>query len=118
SPLDLAEQRQPIHAGHVDVGQDDDQLRPDAVAQHGQRRLAGAGEMQHIEALSYLPPELLSEQLRDIGLVIDNQDAHAHPSPPTAATRCTLGSRTVNSVNRPTSLSTAIDPPCCCVTMS
>ena len=31
---------------------------------------------------------------------------------------CSRGRRTVNSVNAPTSLSTAIVPPCCCVTMS
>jgi hypothetical protein len=34
------------------------------------------------------------------------------------ATRGTRGSRTVNSVKLPTTLSTPIVPPCCCVTMS
>ena len=33
APLDLAQQRQPVHSGHVDVGQDDDQLRLDLAGQ-------------------------------------------------------------------------------------
>jgi hypothetical protein len=43
---------------------------------------------------------------------------NAAPSVQTASARPRLGSRTVNSVKSPTSLSTVMVPPCCCVTIS
>ena len=117
--LDLAQQGQPVHAGHVDVGQDDDQLRLDPLGELVQRLLARAGEVQHIGALAHFAAEALAEQFGDIGLVIDDQDADAHAAPPGCVPRRRLrGRRTVNSVNTPGSLSTSIVPPCCCVTMS
>src|SRR5258708_4037300 len=116
--LDLAQQSEPVHSGHVDVGQDDDQLRPNALAQHAERSLARAREMQHVEALSHFATEALAKQLRHVGLVVDDQNADAHAGVLAAAAGPTLGRRTVNSVKRPCSLSTVIVPPCCWVTMS
>ena len=117
--LDLAQQGQPVHAGHVDVGQDHDQLRLDPAGELVQRLLARAGEMQHIGALAHLAAEPLAEQFGDIGFVVDDQDADAHAAPSAVARAVgSRGRRTVNSVNSPGSLSTAIVPPCCCVTMS
>jgi hypothetical protein len=60
-----------------------------------------------------LSAEALAKQLRDIRLVVDDQDADTH-----WVARLARGSRMVNSVNSPTSLSTSIVPPCCWVTMS
>ena len=74
--LDLPQERQPVHSGHIDVRQDDDQLRLD-LARKTLKRLRGRErEMQHVDALPHLAPKLLAEQLRDIGFVIDNQDAN------------------------------------------
>ena len=118
--LDLAQQGQPVHARHVDVGQDHDQL---AARSRRQASPApprpNAAKCMHVGALPHLAAEALAEQLGDIGLVIDDQDADAHArSSLAAAARRLRGRRTVNSVNSPGSLSTSIVPPCCCVTMS
>jgi len=78
TPFDFVQERQPVHAGHVDVGQDDDEFRPNAIAQPGECVLARAGKMQHVEPLPHLSPKLLTKQFGDIGFVIDNQDADAH----------------------------------------
>jgi hypothetical protein len=81
--LDLSEQIQSVHLGHVDVREDHDQRRLYPVAQQVQRLAARVGEMHHIGAVARLAAKLLAEQLGDIGLVIDNQDADAHmPSSP------------------------------------
>ena len=72
----------------------------------------------HILALPHLAAKTLAEQLGDVGLVIDDQDADAHAAPLDQAARRRRGRRTVNSVKVPGSLSTVIVPPCCCVTMS
>ena len=90
-----------------------------------ERLLARESEMQHIGTLAGLAAKALAEQVGDIGLVIDDQNADGHGLPLAAARfvaylacGCRRGRRTVNSVNSPTWLSTVIVPPCCCVTMS
>ena len=67
---------------------------------------------------AHLAAEALAEQLSDIGLVVDDQDADTHADSPRRHAVGARGRRTVNSVNSPASLSTSIVPPCCCVTMS
>lgn len=47
--LDLPQQRKSVHAGHVDVRENDDQLRLDA-GELVQRILTGTREMQHVLA--------------------------------------------------------------------
>ena len=102
----------------ADVGEDDDQLRPDPVGQHLQRFLSRIREMQRTETLPHLAAKMLAEQLGDVGLVVEGQDTDGHLRRPAVdASRC-RGRRTVNSVNSPTSLSTVIVPPCCWVTTS
>ena len=82
------------------------------------RFLTRIREMQDIGALARLAAKLLAEQFGNIGLVIDNQDADAHECTFACEARPSRGSRTVNSVKTPSSLLTAIAPPCCCVTIS
>ena len=72
----------------------------------------------HILALAHLVAEALAEQLGHVRLVIDDHDTDAHYAPLDQAARRRRGRRTVNSVKDPGSLSTSIEPPCCCVTMS
>src|SRR5262249_3947973 len=112
------QQGKPIHARHVYVGQDHDQLRPDALRQHFQRRFAGMGEVQHIEALAHFVAEALAEQLGHVQLVVDDHDTDAHYAPLDQAACRRRGRRTVNSVNDPGALSASILPLCCWVTMS
>jgi hypothetical protein len=54
----------------------------------------------------------LAEQIGDIHIVVNSQDVDPHPVHPATACR-RRGSRAVNSVNSPTSLSTVIVPLCC-----
>jgi hypothetical protein len=62
--------------------------------------------------------DTIVEHLRfSLGGTTDGQDADAHDAVPPIG-RWRRGSRTVNSVNRPSSLSTVIVPPCCWVTIS
>src|ERR1700732_808125 len=88
-----------------------------------QRRLAGKSEVQHVNALAHLAAKALAEQIGDIGLVINDQNADCHGTLTTSAEGYDIaaparGRRIVNSVKAPTALSTAIVPLCCCVTMS
>src|SRR5215471_911844 len=114
--LDFTQEREPVHAGHVDVGQDDDQLRPDPVGEFAERLLGRDGEMQDIGAPVRFVSEALAEELGDVRFVVDNKDADAHGLPPDRLPE--RGKRMVNSVNSPGRLSTVIVPPCSWVTMS
>ena len=53
-------------------------LRLDARGKLVECFLTRIREMQDIRALARLAAKLLAEQLDDIGLVVDNQDADAH----------------------------------------
>ena len=75
--FDLAQQLQSVHDRHVYVRQDDDQRQLDACGKLVECFPTGVGEMQDIGALARLATKLLTEQLGDIGLVINNQDADA-----------------------------------------
>src|SRR6516162_8924352 len=74
--------------------------------------------MQDILALAGVTTKLLAKKLTHVGFVVHNHDADAHYTASAAAARPLRGSRTVNSVKSPTSLSTVIMPPCCWVTIS
>src|SRR5271169_5331293 len=76
--FDLAQQLQAVHARHVDVRQDDCHARLDPASQQSQRLLARGGEMDYVSALAGLAAKALAEQLGDIGLVVDDQDADTH----------------------------------------
>ena len=60
-----------------------------------QRFLARVGEVHGVGPLPHLAAKPLPEQLGDIALVVDHQDADRHAAPPAAARR---GRRIVNSV--------------------
>ena len=98
---------QSVHNRHVYVRLDHPQPRLDACGKLVECFLTRIGEMQDVGALARLAAKVLTEQLGDIGLVIDNQDADAHASLPAAGPL--RGRRIVNSVNSPGSLSTAIE---------
>src|SRR5204862_7590911 len=74
----LAQQAQPVHARHVDVRQDDDQLGLSPVRQLVERLFAGRGKVQHIGAAARLAAKALAKHLGHIGLVINDEDAKAH----------------------------------------
>src|SRR5205807_8271521 len=121
--LDLAQQGQPVHARHVDVGQDDDQLGLDLGIELLQRLLPGKGEVEHVNALAHLAAKALAEQIGHIGFVINDQNADCHGTLTTSVegygnAAPARGRRIVNSVKAPSALSTSIVPPCACVTMS
>src|SRR6185312_1286836 len=115
--LHLPQQGQPVHAGHIDVGQNHQKFGLDRPLEAIERLFAGAGEMQHISSIARLAAKTLAEHVGDVGLVIDHKNTHTHKAPRLLVYRL-RGSRMVNSVKLPTALSTAIVPPCCCVTMS
>src|ERR1700722_2757644 len=122
--LDLPQERQAVHSGHIDVRQDHDPLRLDFAGKTLQRFRSGKRKIQDINALPRLATKLLPKQDRDVGLVIDNQDANRHDLAThaegfnAALAPRPRGRQTVNSVNSPTLLATSIVPPCCLVTMS
>jgi len=81
----------------------------------------GAAAMALRYLVPGLLPELLPEQRLHIRLIVHHQQQqqqpNAHARPPSVA-NIRRGKVMTNSVNAPTSLSTVIVPPCCCVTMS
>src|SRR6185295_4360696 len=98
--------------------EDYDQLGTNPIAEHRESSVSGVRKVQHVEPLPHLVTEALPEQVGHIRLIVNDQDADAHHAPRDWATRRLRGSRTVNSVKDPGSLSTWIVPPCCCVTTS
>jgi hypothetical protein len=72
--LDLTEQLQPVHAGHVDVGEDRDQRRLDFAREPIQRFRPRSRIMQDIDALAGLTAKPLPIKLGDVGFVIRDQD--------------------------------------------
>src|SRR5205807_1172530 len=116
--LYLAQEFEPVHAGHIDIREQHDQLRLEFLRKLAESLFSRPGKMHHIGALACFAAETLPEKLGDIGFVVDDQDTDAHDAASAAVARYARGNRTVNSVNSPTRLSTSIVPPCCWVTMS
>src|SRR5215472_14106974 len=58
------------------------------------------------------------KKLSHVGFAVHDQDADTHDAASSVVVWRVRGSRTANSVNSPTRLSTVIVPPCCWVTMS
>ena len=73
------EQRQAVHARHVDVSDDEVDLRRrfDAL----QRLDAIAGEVKHESTLTDLATEFLPHEVFQIGLVVDDEDRVGHGAP-------------------------------------
>jgi hypothetical protein len=49
-PLDFAQEHEPVHPRHVDVGENDDQPRPDPVGKLVERRFGRGDQMQDVGA--------------------------------------------------------------------
>src|ERR1051325_9556525 len=104
-PLDFAQQCQPIHARHVDVGQYHDQLRLDAGVEPVERLLSRDRKMQDIGPLARLAAKTLAEQIGHIRFVIDDQNADTHAMFSAVVPCRWRGKVMVNSVYSPTWLS-------------
>ena len=70
--LQHRQEREPVHHRHVDVEQQ--QLDVRVLRQHGQSLLTVAGEAKGIIARADLPAKSLFQQRLEVGLVIDRQD--------------------------------------------
>jgi TRAP-type mannitol/chloroaromatic compound transport system substrate-binding protein len=68
--------------------------------------------MHDVGALTRFAAKALAEQLGDVGLVVDDNDAGTHAAASVVVAWRVRGRRIVNSVNSPTRLSTSIAPPC------
>ena len=89
--LHLRQQVEPAHAGHVDVGDQQDDLLADAAVELVQRRLAGQGEVEQVKPLAHLAAELLAEQHLDIRFVVDHQHSDGHAGLPRSPPSCAAG---------------------------
>src|SRR6266481_3674334 len=115
----LRQHLEPAHAGHVDVGQDQDQRRVGNVRGAGKCCRRRRDEFHREASGAQVAPKLLTEQGFDIGLVIDDEDVNAQFETPVCACAAAVrGSVIMNSVNTPGIVSTSILPPCCFTTMS
>ena len=96
----LRQHFEPAHAGHVDVGEDQDQRR--VLGRGGAFRAPRprycANSMAK-RAERHFAPELLAEQIGDVGLVVDDENQRAHwTAPGLAGAPCAArGSWMVNS---------------------
>jgi hypothetical protein len=66
------------HAGHVDVGQDQDQRLLCRAGDASQRLSRRIGKLHHEALRAQVAPKLLTEQRLDIGFVVNHQDKNAH----------------------------------------
>jgi hypothetical protein len=85
--FDFAKQFQPVHARHVDVGQDSDECWLDFRRKLIQRLNARCGEMHDIGALAGLAAKALPEQVGDMRLVVHDQDTRTHDATSAIAAR-------------------------------
>jgi hypothetical protein len=66
------------HAGHVDVGKDQDQRLFDGVGDAHQRVGRRNSKIHHETLRAQVAPELLAKQRLDVGLVVDHKDQNVH----------------------------------------
>src|SRR3954471_7347474 len=108
-----------VHPRHIDVRQDEDQGRAPDVADALERRGSRLSELHHEAPGPHILSEPLPKQQLDVGLVVDDEDQHAHgltsSFAPEVAER---GRKILNSVYSPGLVSTSIEPRCCFTTMS
>src|ERR1700722_9704701 len=81
--LQLCEQRQSVHARHVDVG--DDHVEIALLGEHSQGLHAVAREPEGDRTLFDLTAEPLPDQVFKVGLVVDDQDLRGHKGLATAS---------------------------------
>ena len=74
--VDLGQKRQSVHFRHVDIREDDGNVR---ILQQELKRLQSVvGEVEFVFALSNLSAEELRQQQFEIGLVVDTQNFYGH----------------------------------------
>src|SRR5215204_4488620 len=107
------------HPRHVDVRQDQDQGRASDVGDALERRDGRLSELHREAPDPDILPEPLPKQQLDVGLVVDDEDQHAHGLASSFAGEAAERGRTIlNSVYSPGLVSTSIEPRCCFTTMS
>ena len=89
--LQLGEQGEPVHARHVDVG--DDHVEIAVFGEKGQRLHAVAREAENDRAVLDLTAKLLPHQVFEIGLVVDDEDFRRHGEPVAASSRRPISPR-------------------------
>src|SRR6516164_7431795 len=116
----LRQHFQATHAGHVDIGQDQDQRRIADGCGALQRLRRGSGEFHDETPRAHVAAELLAKQAFDIGLVVDHKNIGAQffCSPAPACAGAVRGKVMMNSVKVPCSVAMSIVPPCCLTTIS
>ncbi len=99
--LQPREQRQPVHARHVDIGHHQVDLR--MGLDRLQRLDAVAGKHEVHRAVANLLAELLQHQSLEIGLIIDDEDGRGHAAWPTRVSISWRSSaKSIGLVNSPT----------------
>src|SRR5215204_3150644 len=113
------QQLEAAHPRHVDVRQDQDQGRASDVGDALERRDGRLSELHREAPGPDILPEPLPKQQLDVGLVVDDEDQHAHGLTSSFAGEAAERRRTIlNSVYSPGLVSTSIEPRCCFTTMS
>ena len=101
--LQLGEQRQSVHARHVDVG--DDHVEIALLGEHGQGLHAIAREPEFDRTLFDLTAEPLPDQVFEVGLVVDDKDLRGHEGLAAASSRRPISPRSsgksIGLVNSP-----------------
>src|SRR2546423_1240825 len=117
--LQLLQHGHPGHPRHVDIGQDQYQRWIGDIGGADQRRWRRGRKLHQETPGAQIAPELLTEQVFDVRLVVNNEYVNAQLVPPVCDCAAPVrGSVIMNSVNAPGLVSTSILPPCCFTTMS
>jgi len=103
--LDLVQEREPVHPGHLDVGDDRVVVLDRDPPERIRRRVAGLDvQIRHPQ------PQRLGQRVEKRGIVVDDQDARVHAS--AATSDSASGSSIVNTAPPSSPFSIAIVPPC------
>ena len=81
--LQLLQQRQAVHARHVDVAHHHVDVA--VGVEHGQRLQPVTGEQEAQRAVADLAAEFLDDQRLEVGLVVDHEDRGGHAASPSRA---------------------------------
>src|SRR5262249_6319020 len=109
---------QATHAGHIDVGQDQDQQGVSDRLGTLQRLRRRGRELHEETPGANVAAKLLAKQVFDVRFVVDHKDVGVQFPCLPASTGMTRGNVMMNSVKVPGSVTTSIVPPCCFTTMS
>jgi hypothetical protein len=114
----LRQKLKSAHAGHIDVGQNQNQRCARGVLDTLQGAISGLSKIHGEAAGAEVAPKLLAKQILDIGFVVNDENKEAHLSAPGLLWAAIRGRITLNSVNSPGRVSTSIEPACCLTIIS